>query len=218
MIYAYDEMYLKDAQYNLGNMLDFAVYGAGQSLNVFYDLFINSKIARSFAHGSPKYIAGRSGVELVLDLFYELYGDDKGLLQAARNYNDKAISGRSPEFWTGYALAYYQWLSGLSFSHINEIAPIESVLRMYPKYHEMDIQHFVDRMETLRNDKSRISRLKAYRLRLNLSQSELAKRTSIPLKTLQNYEQRLKDINKANVSYMIRLSRALYCNVEDLLE
>ena len=121
MMYAYDEMYLKDAQYNLGNMLDFAVYGAGQSLNVFYELFVGSRIARSFAHGSPKYIAGRSGVELVLDLFYELYGDDKGLLQAARDYNDKAISGRSPEFWTGYALAYYQWLSRALYCNVEDL-------------------------------------------------------------------------------------------------
>ena len=45
MMYAYDKMYLKDAQYNLGNMLDFAVYGAGQSLNVFYcALFFPSRL------------------------------------------------------------------------------------------------------------------------------------------------------------------------------
>ena len=217
MMHAYDEMYLRNAQYNLGHMLEFAVYEAGQSLNVFYGQFINSGIARAFAHGSPRYIAGKSGIELALDLFYELYGDNNGLLHLAHTQNT-SNSGRSPEFWVGYALAYYQWYSGLSFPHINEISPIDSVLLMYPKYHEMDILHFVDHMEACRNDKTRISRLKAYRMKLSLSQGELAKRCSIPVKTIQNYEQRLKDINKANVDYLIRLSRTLYCNIEDLLE
>ncbi|MBO7354380.1 MAG: hypothetical protein J6U61_09030, partial [Lachnospiraceae bacterium] len=84
MMYAYDEMYLKNAQYNLGSMLDFAVYSAGQSLSVFYGLFINSNIAKGFAHGSPKYVAGRSGIELALDLYYELYGSDNELISATQ--------------------------------------------------------------------------------------------------------------------------------------
>ena len=217
MMYAYDEMYLKNAQYNLGSMLDFAVYSAGQSLSVFYGLFIKSHIAKGFAHGSPKYVAGRSGIELALDLYYELYGSDNELISATQGpsvHNDS----RSPEFWTGYALAYYQWYSALSFAHINEIMPIESVLSMYPKYHEMDIRQFVDRMEEVRNDSSRLTRLKSYRTKLGLSQNELASLCDIPLKTIQNFEQRRKDINKASVDYVIRLSRALHCTVEDLTE
>ena len=217
MMYAYDEMYLKNAQYNLGSMLDFAVYSAGQSLSVFYDLFIKSHIAKGFAHGSPKYVAGRSGIELALDLYYELYGSDREITAAAKD-SSVPNDSRSPEFWAGYALAYYQWYSALSFAHINEIVPIESVLSMYPKYHEMDIRQFVDRMEEVRNDSSRLTRLKAYRMKLGLSQSELASLCDIPLKTIQNFEQRRKDINKASVDYVIRLSRALHCTVEDLTE
>ena len=217
MMHAYNEEYIRNAQYSLGNMLDFAVYSAGQSLSIFYSRFLNSNISREFAHGSPKYIAGKSGIELALDIFYDMHLDESEIQKALLNYQQKP-DGRSPEFWTGYAIAYYQWFSALSFSHINDILPIENVLKMYPKYHEMDIHHFVDRMEELRQDTSRISRLKAYRTKLGLSQSELSERCSIPLKTIQNYEQRIKDINKANVDYVIRLSRALYCNVEDLIE
>ena len=40
----------------------------------------------------------------------------------------------------------------------------------------------------------------------------------IPLKTIQQYEQRQKNINKARAEYVIRLSRVLQCEPEDLLE
>ena len=222
MMYAYDEMYLRNARYNLGNMLHYAVYGAGQSLSAFYDMFINSKIAAAFEHGSPKYIAGRSGTELVREVFYESCGKSDlacgtisaDLLKGSVPFSD----GKSPEFWTGYVLAYYQWYSVLSFAHINEITPVDSVLSMYPKYHEMDILHFVDRMEELRYDSSRLTRLKAYRMKLGLSQGELSARCDIPVKTIQNYEQRRKNINKAGVDYVIRLAHALHCRVEDIME
>ena len=222
MMYAYDEMYLRNARYNMGNMLHYAVYGARQSLGTFYEMFINSRIAAAFEHGSPKFISGRSGTELVHEVFYELYGkcdNFSGPFTADSSMGILPSSNeKSPEFWTGFVLAYYQWYSVLSFAHINEIAPVDRVLSLYPKYHEMDILQFVDHMETLRNDSSRLTRLKAYRMKLGLSQGELAARCDIPLKTIQNYEQRQKNINKAGVDYVIRLAHALHCRVEDLIE
>lgn len=43
--------------------------------------------------------------------------------------------GYSPAFWTGRALAYYQWTSNKSFQEINDIVPIEEVRKMYSPYH-----------------------------------------------------------------------------------
>ena len=51
-----------------------------------------------------------------------------------------------------------------------------------------------------------------------MSQKELANKTEIPLRTIQQYEQKQKNINKAQAEYLIRLSKALYCEPEDLLE
>ena len=42
--------------------------------------------------------------------------------------------------------------------------------------------------------------------------------TGIPVKTIQQYEQRRKDINKAQVEYVVRLSKALCCEPQDILE
>ena len=39
-----------------------------------------------------------------------------------------------------------------------------------------------------------------------MSQKELANKTEIPLRTIQQYEQKQKNINKAQAEYLIRLS------------
>ena len=44
------------------------------------------------------------------------------------------------------------------------------------------------------------------------------KLTDIPIKTIQQYEQRQKNINKAQAEYVIRLSNVLNCKPQDLLE
>ena len=51
-----------------------------------------------------------------------------------------------------------------------------------------------------------------------LSQSELAELTGISVRTIQQYEQRQKNINRAQVDYLVRFSRALDCDVMDLIE
>ena len=95
---------------------------------------------------------------------------------------------------------------------------IQELLQMYDKYHEMDIQAFVDRVDEITHESRRESRLKRYRKLVGLSQRELAERTGIPVRTIQQYEQRQKNINKAQVDYMIRLSKVLYCEPRDLME
>ena len=51
-----------------------------------------------------------------------------------------------------------------------------------------------------------------------LSQSELSKRAEVELRSIQMYEQRRNDINKAQAETLFKLARVLGCNIEDLLE
>ena len=60
--------------------------------------------------------------------------------------------------------------------------------------------------------------LKLLRQQNGLSQKQLAEISSVPLRTLQQYEQRLKNINKAQAEYLVSLSTALNCSVEQLIE
>ena len=47
---------------------------------------------------------------------------------------------------------------------------------------------------------------------------ELAEKSGVNLRTLQEYDNRAMDINRATGSTLTALSRALGCQVEDLLQ
>lgn len=51
-----------------------------------------------------------------------------------------------------------------------------------------------------------------------LSQSELARKSGINLRTLQDYEQKHKNINNAKAITVHKLSKILNCNIEDILD
>lgn len=211
MIHAYNKVYLEKARTNLGRMLDYATYDLGYDPCEFFDLFINSGLAQPFGKGDSTLTVGMSGVELacrVLEL-------TKQQMEFPR---PEYKADRSPEYWAGWALAYYQWETAISFSQILEHTPLDVIIRMYSPYHEMDIRHFCDRMNELYRDAQQEINLKQLRKRAGLSQSELTEASGVPLRTIQQYEQRQKSINKAQAQYLIMLARALYCNAEDLIE
>ena len=61
-------------------------------------------------------------------------------------------------------------------------------------------------------------RLRDRRIELKMSQSELAEQSGVPVRTIQQYEQRQKSINKAQAEYLMMLANALHCKAEDLIE
>ena len=60
--------------------------------------------------------------------------------------------------------------------------------------------------------------MKRIRTAYGCTQAELAKRSGVSLRSIQMYEQRNKDINKASAETLLRLSRVLGCTMEDLME
>lgn len=211
MICAYDKVYLEKARTALGRMLDFAVYELGYELSSFFDMFLASDIAERFAQGDFTVLVGKSGVELA----YEV------LEQAGCGYKRspaRFTTGRSEEYWTGWALAYYQWDTSMTFAEIVQCVPVTEICALYTPYHEMDIRQFVDKMNELYRQAKPETNLKLMRRRAGLSQSELAELSGVPLRTIQQYEQRQKNINKAQVEYLMMLAGALCCRVEELVE
>lgn len=61
------------------------------------------------------------------------------------------------------------------------------------------------------------SSLKFMREDRGMSQSELAKKSGVPLRTIQAYEQGYKDINKAQVVTVLQLAEALECDVYEII-
>lgn len=211
MIHAYDKTYLSRAQTSLGRMLDFAVHDLGYELADFFSLFLRSGVADDIERGEPEATVGRSGVELAYEVL------ERCGVSCERVKPNYSVD-RSEEYWTGWALAYYQWYSARSFSDIIGVTAIEAIRAMYAPYHEMDIRQFVDRMNELYSDAHPDTRLKSLRKRAGLSQRELSEFSGVPLRTIQQYEQRQKSINKAQAEYLVQLSQVLYCNVAELLE
>lgn len=211
MICAYDKVYLDKARVALGRMLDFAVYELQYEISNFFELFISSGVAARFEKGDYSVIVGMSGVELA---YYVLEKTNGSIERIKPNYT----IDRSEEYWTGWALAYYQWETALKFEDIIRHVPITKIVRLYSPYHEMDIRHFCDKMNELYRSVNPETNLKRFRQKAELSQKQLAELSGVPLRTIQQYEQRQKNINKAQVKYLVMLARTLYCSVEDLIE
>ena len=211
MIRAYHKVYLEKARTNLGRMLDFATYDLGYDPSEFFDLFLNSGLAERFGKGDFTLTVGMSGVELA----YRVLELTKHQVELPK---PQYTADRSPEYWAGWALAYYQWETAMSFVEILEYVPIDDIIRMYSPYHEMDIRQFCDRMNELYRAANPETKLKQLRQRAGMSQSELAEQSGVPVRTIQQYEQRQKSINKAQAEYLMMLANALHCKAEDLIE
>ena len=106
----------------------------------------------------------------------------------------------------------------MSFLDILECVSLDDIIRMYSPYHEMDIRQFCDRMNELYRAANPETKLKQLRQRAGMSQSELAEQSSVPVRTIQQYEQRQKSINKAQAEYLMMLANALHCKADDLIE
>ena len=61
------------------------------------------------------------------------------------------------------------------------------------------------------------SRLKFMREEKGMSQSSLSEQSGVNIRTIQAYEQGLKDINKAQVVTVLQLAEALECDVYEII-
>lgn len=207
---AYSKIYLEDAMNNLAVMLDYGCLADGDSQR-FFDRFVVSSISKQFEKGNPKYIAGYSGIELA-----ELVLMVTGAKKADITYSP---SGRSPEYWSGWALAYLQWHTGISFERLANLGVnISTLIRLYPTLHEADITKVAATLlEIIERNNSTFSPLKRQRKLAGLTQKQLAEHTGVKIRMIQAYEQNDQDISRAEVSTVMRLARCLGCSVEDLI-
>lgn len=63
-----------------------------------------------------------------------------------------------------------------------------------------------------------MSNLKRIRESNNLSQSALAELSGVNVRTLQDYEQGQRDINKAQAINLYKIANSLKCSIEELLD
>lgn len=211
MLHSYDEIYTAKAQTSLAQMLRYAEEDMHIELNEFWDMFLISGVADLFGKGDFRFLVGMSGVEAAWEVVWRLTGEWPQV-------KPTFCLDKSPTYWTGWILAWYQWYSGQSFRRISEFLTPEQVRDMYSPYHEMDPVQFADAADACRRRKEMSTRLRMYRERLGLSQSELARESGVSVRMIQHYEQRQKDLGKAQTNTIWMLARALHCSMEDLME
>ena len=211
MTHAYSESYLSDAKDRLSQFFNYLINDCGMKPDWVASIFLSSGYAEQFERGNPAILAGMSGIELARVVVEATYKKKK--LPEPR-YSEEL----SPEYWAGWALAEYQWYSRKRFKDIFEHVKLSEIISMYLVYHEMDISKFIETMDEKCATALPECRLKKLRESRGLSQAELAKISGVSLRSIQMYEQRVNDIDKAQAQTIYKLSRVIGCSMEDLLE
>ena len=104
------------------------------------------------------------------------------------------------------------------FKNIFSRITLVEIIAMYSVYHEMDIEHFVEDMNKKYDSINQETQLKRIRENRGISQTELSKLSGVNLRSIQMYEQKVNDIDKAQAATVYKLSRVLGCTIEDILE
>ena len=189
MIHAYSESYLYDAKQNLAECFDYAISNCRFNADIFSRLFVQSGYADKFERGNPAIVSGISGIELAQEIIMYAYMNYK--------FPEKIFSEeRSEVYWAGWALAEYQWATCRRFK---DIFSIEDMNKKY-----MSVTQEIH-LKTIRENRG-------------ISQVELAALSGVKLRSIQMYEQKVNDIDKAQARTLYKLSRVLGCSIEDLLE
>jgi DNA-binding transcriptional regulator YiaG len=209
---AYKKTYLNNAVNTFGNMMDYVINDYGLDGDTFLHMFITSGLAEQFERGNPKIIAGMSGVDLANRAIQNATGEFP-----AANPTDMP-DYRTPEFWAGWAIAQYQWYSAKSFSAIIRAFPFAEIVDRYHPLHEADISKFYSVADAVIAKANPQTNLKRLREASNFSQSQLAEESGVSLRSIQMYEQRNKNVNKAQAITLAKIARVLGCEVENLLE
>ena len=211
MIHAYAEEYLDDAMRNLGEAFDYARKCQRLEPDAFMSLFIISGLAEHFGVGTPQYVSGMSGPELVLETL-------RRSGQTARPDKRQTCYDLSSAYWCGWILAFVQWRSGRSFREIHSLIALSELEELYPALHEAGEERAADAIERILRNRKLVTNLQRLRRNAQMTQRMLSERSGVNLRTLQQYELGAKNINRAAGETLLALARTLGCQMDELLE
>ena len=137
---------------------------------------------------------------------------------SGKTFSPRYTETRSAEYWAGGLLAYVQWSTALSFAELTEYVPVQIFLNLFDKYHDFDYSCAAEEIVQAYRQAKTDTNLKLHRKRAGLSQGKLAQLSGVPVRTVQQYEQRQKNINAARAEAVISMARVLGCRPDELLE
>ena len=222
---AYNRSYLENVKSNLGAMLDCGINTLEFGPRDFYNMFLDSDMSDKINRGDAYSICTLGGVELAEYVVCFAMNNSKYIhVKKAsdpafnQHLNDAIINVNSKEYWAGTVIAEYAWEKNMSYQELDGYISVEEVIALYKDFTNADSLVINIRLDEMLNAKKKVAKLKLRREMLGLSQSELAQQSGIPLRTLQQYEQRRKNINNAKAVYLVDLASVLRCEVRDLIE
>ena len=174
-------------------------------------MFVASTACKKIENGEASYISGKSGIEIAIECIYEITGKEL-LVEPSERFS------RSAQYWCGWAVCYYQWLSSRRYADIFKAVSFEDMLGLYPTLHEASVEKIASVIDEKVRAAYPETNLKRIRTAYGCSQRELAEMSGVSLRSIQMYEQRNKDINKAQAESLYCLAKALGCTMEDLIE
>lgn len=201
---AYNKIYLADAMQTAGAMIDCAVNVIGCPAKEFWSRFLSSGIADRFSRGDVTCVAGKSGVELAIQV---MKFTGSGISDIGG-----VISMSSPEYWAGWTLAYYQWKSGMSFKQLSRLGlDMCSVIEMFYPLHEADLSVFCQRADGIVRERteSMPNWIKRLRKLNGITQEELSEMTGVSLRLIRAYEQKSIDTSNAESRTISNIRRGL---------
>lgn len=207
----YSESQLHRFMDKIGDAFDYAINDCKIDGIEFVKMFVASTACRTIENGEASYISGMSGIEIAIECVYEITGKELAVEPSEK-------FSRSAQYWCGWAVCYYQWWSSRRYADIFKAVSYEDMLGLYQTLHEASVEKIAavidERIWTTYPE----TNLKRIRTAYGCSQRELAEMSGVSLRSIQMYEQRNKNINKAQSESLYRLAKFLGCNMEDLLE
>ena len=210
-IHAFPETLLHKTQTLLGEAFDYGVNACKIKGDDFVSFFLTSTICKRIEAGDPTLICGYSGIEIAQRIIEETIGNEIEMPQIW-------VNPRSIAHWIGWSAAYVQWRHNIRYRDIFDAVPYKEFEALYHPMHEADIGLVSERVYIAYKERVKVTNLRRIRENRGCSQSKLASESGVSLRSIQMYEQRNKDINKASAETLYRLSLVLGCSIEDLLE
>lgn len=207
----YLESQLNSLMDKIGDAFDYAINDCKIVGAEFVKMFAPSTVCKKIENGDVSCISGKSGIEIAIECVNEITGKELNVTPCER-YD------RTAEYWCGWATCYYQWWSSRKYADIFRAVSFDEILSLYPMLHEASKEKFVEIIDEKMQNTYSETNLKRIRTAYGCSQRELAEMSGVGLRSIQMYEQRNKDINKAQAESLYCLAKVLGCTMEDLLE
>lgn len=212
MTAAYNKIYLEDAMDCLGEALDYVSNACQIDMSMFFDMFLTGSFAGRFEEGEPSIVSGTSGTELVHKVMSEC-GLDIAFPPALVDYDSASY-----EYICGQLLAFLQWYSGLAFAQILENISLDAMEEYVNRFAVTTEEERVSMCDEILKGFGGPVRIQVMRKACGFSQRQLSEAAGVNIRTLQQYEIKSKDINKAAASTVLELAKTMGCTARDLME